>query len=193
MQLKRLKPRRWRRRRKRNNMQTTAQLNNLRIAPRKVRLVARAIKGMDIVRAEQQLNFLTKRSAGPLGKLLKSAIANAENNLGLVKENLFIKDMIVNEGVKIKRFMPRAMGQAGLIQKRTSRVKVVLAEKVAGLKAPKLQPKVEAKAAETVEEKKQKEKLKGTKQSEPKQEISKKGVFGDVKNIGRKLFRRKSV
>lgn len=173
-------------------MQTTAQLNNLRIAPRKVRLVARAIKGMDIVKAERQLNFLTKRSADPLNKLLKSAIANAENNLGLVKENLFIKDVIVNEGVKIKRFMPRAMGQAGLIQKRTSSVKVVLAEKVPGLKAPKVQlkPREEARF---VQGDKPQEKQKEKKPASVKQEISKKGVFSGVKDISRKFFRRKSV
>jgi len=178
-------------------MQTTAQLNNLRIAPRKVRLVARAIKGMDVLKAESQLSFLAKRAAGPLDKLLRSAVANAENNSGLLKENLYIKDLIVNEGVKIKRFKPRAMGQAGLIQKKTSRIKIILEEKVVGLKRPKIQPKPETKATEieteTTEEKKQKEKFKETKQSVAKQEISKKGVFSDVKNIGRKLFRRKSV
>ncbi len=175
-------------------MQTTAQLNNLRIAPRKVRLVARAIKGMDVVRAERQLNFLTKRSASPLSKLLKSAIANAENNLGLVKENLFIKDMIVNEGVKIKRFMPRAMGQAGLIQKKTSHIKVVLAEKIPGLKAPKAQPKEEARIVpEKAQETKSQEKQKEKKPVSMKQEISKKGVFSGVKDISRKFFRRKSI
>lgn len=173
-------------------MQTTAQLNNLRIAPRKVRLVARAIKGMDVVRAEQQLNFLTKRSAGPLSKLLKSAVANAENNLSLFKENLFIKDLIVDEGAKIKRFMPRAMGQAGLIQKRSSRVRVVLAERVPGLKAKKPEPVVSTKEVkkeekEPVTAKHKKPDLGGSKS------INKKGVFDEVKNISRRLFRRKSI
>src|SRR3989344_6192923 len=149
-------------------MQTTAQLNYLRIAPRKVRLVARVVKGMDVLKAESQLSFLTKRSVGPLGKLLKSAVANAENNMGLLKENLYIKDLVVNEGVKIKRFMPRAMGQAGLIQKKTTHIKLILEEKIAGLKAPKPRPKVETKATETVEENKQKEKLREMKQSGPK-------------------------
>src|SRR3989344_5096720 len=121
-------------------MQVTAQLNNLRIAPRKVRLVAKVLRGMPVEKAEAQLNFTIKRSSGPMMKLLKSAVSNAENNFGLVKENLFIKELIVNEGVKIRRFMPRAMGQAGLIQKKSSHIKIVLEEKVPGLKVKKSEP-----------------------------------------------------
>src|SRR3989344_2884929 len=115
-------------------MQVIAQLNNLRIAPRKVRLVAMTLKGLGAERAEAQLNFRVKRSAGPLAKLLKSAVSNAENNFGLVKENLFIKEMVVNEGIKIKRFIPRAMGQAGMIQQKSSHIKIELEERVPGSK-----------------------------------------------------------
>lgn len=177
-------------------MQVVAQLNNLRIAPRKVRLVAGLIKGKNALVAQQQLNFIIKRSSAPLTKLLQSALNNAENNFGLLKENLFVKDIIVNEGMKLKRFMPRAMGQAGPIQKKTSRVRVVLEEKVPGLKANKPElaakkKKSEEAAAESTETRKHD---KGPpKGFEIKKDISKKGVFDGVKNISRRLFRRKSV
>lgn len=118
-------------------MQVTAQLNNLRIAPRKVRLVAQVLRGMPVEKAESQLDFTVKRSAGHLKKLLKSAVSNAENNFGLVKENLFIKELIVNEGRKLKRNMPRAMGQSNLIEKKSSHLRIVLEEKVSGLKRPR--------------------------------------------------------
>lgn len=172
-------------------MIVTAQLNNLRIAPRKVRLVAKILRGLPVEKAEQQLNFVVKRSSGPLGKLLKSAVSNAENNFGLVRDNLFIKDLIVNEGVKIKRFMPRAMGQAGMIQKKSSHIRIVLEEKVPGLKIKK--PEFTAKESKmAVEEEKIQDKQKKP-VMETKKPVAKKGVFGEVKNIGRKLFRRKSI
>src|SRR3989344_4264110 len=116
-------------------MQITAKLNNLRIAPRKVRLVARAIKGMDAMVAKHQLDYIIKRSSQPISKLLDSAMANAHNNLGLVKDNLFIKDVVVDEGPKLKRFRPKGFGMASPIEKKTSRIKIVLEEKVPGLKA----------------------------------------------------------
>lgn len=174
-------------------MQVSAQLNNLRIAPRKVRLVAGVIKGMDVARAQSQLNFLVKKSANPLNKLLKSAVSNAENNFGLVKDNLYIKNLVVNEGVKIKRFMPRAMGQTAMIQKKTSRIKITLEEKVPGLKAPKITPKPESMTMKEIKETKFQDRQKDKKLMTVKQGISKKGVFDGVKDISRKLFRRKSV
>ena len=172
-------------------MQITAQLNHLRIAPRKVRLVAKSLRGMPVERAEAQLNFIVKKSSGPLAKLLKSAVSNAENNFGLVKENLLVKDLVVNEGAKIKRFMPRAMGQAGMIQKKTSHIKIVLEEKVPGLKAKKPEP-IRQEAKELKEETKTYDKVKKP-VLETKPPIGKKGVFAGVKSVGRKLFRRKSV
>jgi len=113
-------------------MEVKAQLNNLRRSPRKVRLVASALRGLDAKEAENQLKFLVKGSAPDFEKLLKSAVSNAENNFGFSKDNLYIKDVIVNEGTKLKRWLPRAYGRASLILKRTSNVEVVLAEKVEG-------------------------------------------------------------
>src|SRR3989344_1900481 len=102
--------------------QVKAQLNGLRIAPRKVRAVTNLVKGKDVANALNQMEFLIKRPVLPLIKLLNSAIANGENNLNMVKENLYIKEFLVDEGIKLKRYMPRAQGRAGEIQKKTSNV-----------------------------------------------------------------------
>lgn len=176
-------------------MQITAQLKNLRIAPRKMRLVSGVIKGMDAVAAKHHLAYIIKRSSAPISKLLDSAMANAHNNLGLVKENLFIKDITVDEGPKLKRFRPKAMGMASPIEKKTSHIRIVLDEKVPGLKA-KDQPKpkkAEEKAAESVEVKLEKTKI-HEKKPEVHKELGKKGgVFGKMSGLGKKFFRRKAI
>lgn len=107
-----------------------AQLNNLRIAPRKVRLVVDAIRGKSYATAHAHLRFIAKKPADPLLKLLKSAFASAKLNKDLDISRLYVKNIEVNEGPVLKRFMPRAMGRAFMIKKRTSRIKVVLAERV---------------------------------------------------------------
>ncbi len=107
----------------------TAKLRHLRISPRKVRLVVDLIRGLDVISAENQLKFLPKRSAGPVLTLLKSAIANALNDFSVIKENLFISKIIVDQGPSLKRWMPRAMGRATPIMKRTSHLTIVLESK----------------------------------------------------------------
>jgi len=106
-----------------------AKLNYLRISPRKIRLVAGLIKGLDVRQAESQLKFLTKRGAEPMLKLLKSAIANAEHNANLIKENLYVVNVIVNPGPSLKRWRSRAMGRVLPIMKRTSHIVLVLDQK----------------------------------------------------------------
>jgi len=103
-------------------------LKNYRQSPRKVRLVAGLIKGKDVSKALVELNFLAKRGAEPIQKLLLSAISNAKN-MGIEKENLFIKEIRVDKGIVMKRMMPAAMGTGHRINKRTSHVTLVLAEK----------------------------------------------------------------
>ena len=110
-------------------MKVIAKLNNLRISPRKVRLVADLIRGLDVSDAKVQLNFLIKRSSRPMLKLLNSAVANASHNFKLDENNLYISELIVNEGPTLKRIMPRAMGRAFYIRKRTSHITLVLEEK----------------------------------------------------------------
>jgi large subunit ribosomal protein L22 len=107
----------------------SAKLRYLRIAPRKVRLVADLIRGKSVSEAETILNSLSKKSALPLSKLLKSAIANAKNNFQLNPTKLYISKITVDEGPKLKRWRPRARGQAYEIQKKTSHITLVLEEK----------------------------------------------------------------
>lgn len=121
-------------------MSVTAKLRYLRIAPRKVRLVADLIRGKRIEEAQNILNFKVKKAALPLLKLLRSATANAKNNFQLDESNLYIAKILVDEGPKYKRWRARARGRADEIQKKTSHITVVLDEIV---KKPKKVKKVE--------------------------------------------------
>jgi len=168
-------------------MEVKAQLNGLRIAPRKVRAVTNLVKGKDVGYALNQMEFLMKRPVLPLIKLLNSAIANAENNLSMVKENLYIKVFLVDEGIKLKRFRPKAQGRSGEIQKKTSRVRIILDERVAGLKRQASEKKAKEKTETVVKEN---EKLEA-KKHEVKTEIGKKSDTSG--NIVKRLFRRKQV
>ncbi len=109
-------------------MKVKAQLNRLRIAPRKVRLVADLIRGQKVEKALLLLENTVKRSSDPLKKLLLSAVANAENNFKLNKDNLYITEIQIGEGPTLKRWMPRAYGRASKILKRTSNVNLIVEE-----------------------------------------------------------------
>lgn len=106
-----------------------AVLKNYRQAPRKVRLVADSIKGKSVVQAQTELDYLVKRASLPMKKLLESAVANAVTHTGAEKDALFVKEVRVDKGVVIKRFMPRAFGRASKIHKHSSHVTLVLAER----------------------------------------------------------------
>ena len=108
--------------------QQTAQLNNLRIAPRKVRFVADLLRGLTVTEAEAQLLIHNRRSAAPLLKLLRSAVANAVNNQKISPDSLRVKEIFVGQGTMLKRFMPRAQGRAAAIHKKFSHVTLVLEE-----------------------------------------------------------------
>lgn len=110
-------------------METRATLRYFRTAPRKVRLVANVIRGMDAEQAEHELQHMTKGSAPAILKLLRSAIANAENNNKLKKDNLYIKTIFVDEGPTLKRWQPRAYGRAGILRKRSSHLTIILEER----------------------------------------------------------------
>jgi large subunit ribosomal protein L22 len=111
-------------------------LKNYRQAPRKVRLVAGLVKGKDVSLAIAELDFLAKRAGFPIKKLLLSAVANAKT-MGVEKENLFIKELRVDKGTVMKRMMPAAMGSGHRINKRTSHITLLLAEKVIPVKKSK--------------------------------------------------------
>lgn len=107
-------------------MEVRAHLRYLRISPRKVRLVVNLVRGMMVEQAIDQLTILPKKSALPVMKLIKSAMANAEHNFKLDPKTLRIKSIVANEGPKLKRFQPRAFGRAAEILKKMSHVTVVL-------------------------------------------------------------------
>lgn len=107
-------------------MTTIAKLNYLRMSPRKVRLVANLIKGMAVKDAISQLTFVQKNASQPLLKLLNSAVANAEHNSKVLRDNLYIKTITVNAGPTLKRVQPRAMGRAYVIRKRSSHINLTL-------------------------------------------------------------------
>jgi large subunit ribosomal protein L22 len=101
-------------------------LNYLRIAPRKVRLVADLIRGKSVKEADGLLRFTIKKSSPIFRKMIKSAIASAKQQLQLDEENLYISLVKVDEGPKLKRWMPRARGSAYPIHKKTSHITLEL-------------------------------------------------------------------
>ncbi|WDL98936.1 50S ribosomal protein L22 [Alicyclobacillus sp. ALC3] len=112
--------------------QVRAVAKYIRIAPRKVRLVVDLIRGKRVGEALAILKF-TPRGASPVvEKVLRSAMANAENNHNLDVDNLIVKEVFVDQGPTLKRFHPRAQGRAYSIFKRTSHITVVVAEKREG-------------------------------------------------------------
>ena len=108
-----------------------------RQSPYKMRLVIDQIRGKDVNEALGLLAFSKKHAAKQITKTLKSAVANAEQaaraqNAALDVDALYVKHAVINEGPKLKRFMPAAQGRATPIQKRTSHVEIVVAERTAG-------------------------------------------------------------
>lgn len=104
-----------------------ATLRYLRVTPTKVRLVADAVRGMKVGDALALLRYTPQSAASPLAKLLRSAVANAEQKGGHVDvDALFVKRLLVDQGPKMRRFMPRAMGRATKVEKKTSHVYVEL-------------------------------------------------------------------
>ncbi|MDP2944659.1 MAG: 50S ribosomal protein L22 [bacterium] len=113
-------------------MEVKSSLNHLRMSPRKIRLVIDVIRQMPVATALDQLRFINKLAAEPIAKLIKSAIANGENTYSLKRDNLYIKEIRSDEGVMLKRWMPRAHGRATSIRKRGCHLSLVLAEIKAG-------------------------------------------------------------
>ncbi|MCB1225002.1 MAG: 50S ribosomal protein L22 [Verrucomicrobiales bacterium] len=97
-----------------------------RISSQKARQVTRAIRGMPVSQALSVLDFTPKKAAALVGKVLRSAIANAENNHELDAEELIVRSAVATPGPALKRFMPRARGSASGIKKRLSHITVVL-------------------------------------------------------------------
>ena len=194
-------------------MEVKASLKHLRMSPRKVRLVIDVIRKMPVGLALDQLRFINKKATDPVASVISSAIANAVNTYNLEADNLYIKEIRSDEGVMLKRWMPRAHGRATSIRKRGCHLSLVLAEiKESGKKEKKV-----VKAADPVKlEKLAAESAKATKATKPKKEAKakntanlEKGVEvidprmeghhghakiegGSSKGFSNKMFRRKS-
>lgn len=99
---------------------------NIRISPYKVRAVLDVIRGKKLAEAEGILKALNKSSCEPVLKVVKSAAANAENNLGMNRDELYVAECYADQGTTLKRYMPKAHGRAASLLKRTSHITVIL-------------------------------------------------------------------
>ncbi len=109
-------------------METKAVAKYIRISPQKARLVADAVRGMDVETAITTLRFMPKKGARILRKVIESAVANADQMETIDIDTLYVKSIEINGGPSLKRFRPRAMGRATGIIKRTSHITVVVDE-----------------------------------------------------------------
>lgn len=127
-------------------MQVKSVLKYARMSAQKAREVTRAITGMPVSQALSVLDFTPKKAAFLIGKTLRSAIANAENNHAMDTENLIVQSAVATDGPALKRIMPRARGSAAPIKKRMCHITVIVAPKTNGAAAEAAAP-----AAETEE------------------------------------------
>jgi len=111
-----------------STMEAKAILRSARISPQKARLVADQVRGLAVGRATNLLAFSDKKAAQLIKKLLLSAVANAENNLGADVDELKVAKIFVDEGAILKRMHARAKGRGSRISKRTSHITVVVGE-----------------------------------------------------------------
>lgn len=107
-------------------METRAQARYVRVTPRKARRVVDLIRGLPAAEAQAVLRFAPQAASDPVGKVLASAIANAEHNDKLEPDTLRVSRAWVDEGPSLKRFQPRAYGRAYRVNKRTSHITVVV-------------------------------------------------------------------
>ncbi len=185
-------------------MQTVkAQLRFLKISPRKVRLLADTVRGLPVEEAEAKLLLSPRRPKEALLKLLRSAVANAKNNNKLVPETLFIKELRVDQGPMLKRWMPRSRGSIAGIQKKMSHVTIILgtSEKPYEKRFSIVVPKHEKKEEKKGEKKKTKakgheeraEEKTAAKEKEKEQKVTPENKPKETKGALRKVFRRKAI
>lgn len=110
-------------------MEVKASLRKLRMSPQKVRLVVDKVRGQTVNQALRDLNFMPQKAAYHVRKLVRSAVANAEQTRTVDVDNLYIKAISVDMGQTLKRFLPRAKGRATMLKKRGSHINLVLDER----------------------------------------------------------------
>lgn len=137
-------------------MKITASAKNIRISPRKVRLVIDQVRGLSVTDAERVLVMMNKKAATPVLKLVRSAAANAVHNNKADRNTLVVSEIQANEGFTIKRYRARAFGRAAKVRKRTTHISIVLTAPDAPAKpAKKTEQNVEEKTSEKTAEKKE--------------------------------------
>lgn len=109
-------------------MEARAQARYVRVTPMKARRVVNMIRGMSALEAQAVLRYAEQGASDPVGKLLKSAMSNAANNLNIDPSNMYVAEAFVDEGPTMKRIRPRAQGRAYRIDKRTSHITLILEE-----------------------------------------------------------------
>jgi large subunit ribosomal protein L22 len=112
-------------------MEVTSTTRYVRISPKKAREVAREIQGLPVSSALDILAYTPRKAAALIGKTLKTAIADAENNFELDADSLVVKEAVIGAGPTLRRYMPRARGSAGPIRKRSSHIQITLTEAAA--------------------------------------------------------------
>jgi len=118
-----------RKRRENADKRPRATARYIRMSPRKVKVVIDLIRNKSLGEAQAILANTPRAAAKPVLKVLNSAAANAENNLGMDRDNLYVAEVYANQGPTLKRYRPRAHGRAAMIRKRTSHITVILDEK----------------------------------------------------------------
>lgn len=109
-------------------MEAIAKLRNIRLTPRKARLVADLVRGKNVETALNVLAFTNKKAASLIEKTVRSAAANAVNNNNMDEDKLYVSEIWIDEGKHLKRIKPRAMGRADRILKRMSHITVVVSD-----------------------------------------------------------------
>lgn len=138
-------------------MQLITRANDIKTSTRKVRLIGDSIRNLGVFEAIDALSVMNKKAARDLEKVLKSAVANAQNNFKLEKNNLRIKELDINEGMVFKRFRPSTRGRIHPYKKKTTNIRIILEEKVSTTKVEtKSLPKGEIKESVEVKESKEK-------------------------------------
>ncbi len=186
-------------------MDIKASAKHVKMSPKKIRLVADLVRGLELGKARDILKFTNKKAVKPILKLIDSAVANAENNYELDKSNLFIKEIMVDEGLTMKRWMPRAYGRATRINKRMSHIRLILGEiKDSGVVESKKQEiekpvnledmvKQAEKSAEKGDKKEKKDdKKEQTKKTKNEDKTNEKQKGTSKKGFTGKIFQRKS-
>jgi len=173
-------------------MISNSKLKYLRITPRKVRLVADLIRGKKVEKAQKLLTFTRKRAAIPMLKLLNQAVANAKSSFQTDESNLYISKLLVDEGIKLKRQLPRARGRADIIYKKSSHITLVLNEIDKKAKKMKKKKIVEKKKAEPVQEEEKEKAVEPVVKKERQKPDFEKVVKTKKERGLRRFFRRKA-